>query len=242
MPADSPPFDRPSLTDVAYRAIREQILHGVLPPDRKLVVADLVDQWKISNTPIKEALNRLVADELVVALPRRGMRVRKYGATETREIYELRILYEAHCVRVLAERIRARAEVLESLSSALAGARAILDRAEVTPELPDLDAAFHLAIVEQCGNDTLIANFNRLHAHTFAMSSAIAENSTLERWEETQREHEKIHRALAKGDPARAESAMRLHLEKTCASVLGLLKARSRRLKARTAISQTSFQ
>ena len=233
MLAETPSFERPSLTDAAYKAIRDHILHGVLPPDHKLVVADLVDQWKISNTPIKEALNRLVADELVVALPRRGMRVRKYEPGETREIFELRTLYETHCIRLLAERVRQHPDVLDRLSKALAGGGNILDGEEVTFDLPDFDADFHFTIVGQCGNETLIKNFHRLHAHTFAMGSAIKENSSFERWEETHKEHEKIFRALAKGDPDRAETAMRTHLEKTCASVLGLLKARSRRLKAR---------
>jgi DNA-binding GntR family transcriptional regulator len=234
MLAETPTFERPSLTDVAYKAIRDQILHGTLAPDHKLVVADLVEQWKISNTPIKEALNRLVADELAVALPRRGMRVRKYGSAETREIFELRTLYEAHCARLMAESVQQRPGVLERLAKTLADSQAILDGAEVTFELPEFDADFHIAIVEQCGNETLIKNFHRLHAHTFAMGSATKENCSIERWEETHREHEKIYRALAKGEPDRAEAAMRLHLEKTCASVLGLLKARSRRLKART--------
>lgn len=226
-------FHRPSLTDVAYREIRNGILRGVLAPGKKLVINELVDEWKISNTPIKEALNRLVADELVEALPRRGMRVRKYDAAEMREIFELRALHEVHCVRHLADAIAESPEVADTLRSILAESREVVGTGLDVDRLFSLDASFHEYIVAQCGNQTLMKNFNRLHAHSLTIGSAVSRNCSLDRWRDTQKEHEKVLRGILKGSADEAEAALRIHLEKTCASLLGFFEAvrKSARMK-----------
>lgn len=229
--ADS--FHRPSLTDVAYREIRNGILRGVLAPGKKLVVNELVDEWKISNTPIKEALNRLVADELVEALPRRGMRVRIYDAAEMREIFELRALHEVHCVRLLADAVEEQPDIAEKLRSFLAESREVVAAGLDVEKLFSLDEAFHECIVGQCGNQTLIKSFNRLHAHSLTIGSNISRNCSLDRWRETQKEHEKVLRGILKHSPDEAEIAMRVHLEKTGAALLGFFEGsrQSGRLK-----------
>ncbi len=112
-------FNRPSLTDVAYQEIRNSILLGNLVPGDKLVVNDLVETWKISNTPIKEALNRLVAEGLVETVPRRGMRVRVITPKELREIIQIRSLYETHCCRMAVQNIDQHPEILDAMRTAI---------------------------------------------------------------------------------------------------------------------------
>lgn len=229
-------FQHPSLTDVAYKEIREGILTGALPPGRKLVVNELVDEWKISNTPIKEALNRLVAEELVEAMPRRGMRVRKYTSTETREIFEIRTLYESHCARIAAEKIQMGIEPEIRLSNILNECREILQSGENNTNpmrLFDLDAEFHRIIVSQCGNTTMIRHFDRLHAHTLAIGMSVNATRPLRRWSGTQEEHELIYSALKNASPNEAEKAMRTHLDNTAGDLLAFFNLRSGRLQRR---------
>lgn len=226
-------FHRPSLTDVAYQEIRNGILRGLLAPGKKLVVNELVEEWNISNTPIKEALNRLVADELVEALPRRGMRVRKYASSEMREIFELRALHEVHSVRLLAAGVNERPDVVGQLRAILDESRRVVGAGLDVERLFDLDASFHRCIVGQCGNQTLIKNFNRLHAHSLAIGSNVSRNSSLERWLATQEEHETVLREILSGCPDLAEATLRVHLEQTCTFLMDFLDAvrKSGRLK-----------
>lgn len=229
-------FQHPSLTEVAYKEIREGILTGALPPGRKLVVNELVDEWKISNTPIKEALNRLVAEELVEAMPRRGMRVRKYTSVETREIFEMRTLYESHCARIAASTMNDRKELGAMLSKILDECRIILKSGsnEQNPmRLFDLDAEFHRIIVSQCGNTTMIRHFDRLHAHTLAIGMSVNATRPLRRWRETQKEHEQIYAALKVSSPQAAEKAMRVHLANTASDLLAFFNLKSGRLQKR---------
>lgn len=228
-------FHQPSLTDVAYQELRNGILQGKLRPGHKLVVNELVDEWKISNTPIKEALNRLVAEELVEALPRRGMRVRTYNARETREIFEIRTLYEIHSCRVAASRLADTPEVIDELERLLRECDDIMTMHSSPNPLRvfDLDAGFHMLIISQSGNETLSRDFNRLHAHTLAIGMSVNTDQPLRRWTETQAEHYRILDSLRDGSPDRAEAAIREHLANTSQDLLAFFNPKSGRLQRR---------
>ena len=64
------------IVDQLYSDIKDRIIRGQLKPDEKLGVRALSEYYGVSDTPIKQALNRLVTERFVDALPRRGMRVR----------------------------------------------------------------------------------------------------------------------------------------------------------------------
>lgn len=230
---ESNDFRQPSLTDVAYKELRKSILNGDLPPGRKLVVNELVDEWKISNTPIKEALNRLVAEELVEALPRRGMRVRKYNSQETQEIFEIRTLYEVHCCRVAAANAASDPALVAELDALLAECARVMAGDADLLRVFELDARFHTLVVSQCGNATLIKDFNRLHAHTLAIGMSLNAEQPLRRWEETQDEHRSIIDGIRSGSPDVAEAAMRAHLATTSKDLLSFFHPDSGRLQSR---------
>lgn len=226
-------FHQPSLTDVAYKELRRGILRGKLPPGHKLVVNELVDEWKISNTPIKEALNRLVAEELVEALPRRGMRVRKYNSRESREIFEIRTLYEIHCCRIAAQKAKDNPELIEKLEAILAECEHIICNGPVPMRVFDLDADFHMLIVGMCDNETLIRDFDRLHAHTLTIGISVNVRHPLRRWKETQDEHSRILDAIRSASPNEAEAAIRQHLDNTSRDLLAFFNPKSGRLQSR---------
>lgn len=230
---DANDFQQPSLTDVAYKEIRRGILRGELPPGRKLVVNDLVDEWKISNTPIKEALNRLVAEELVEALPRKGMRVRRYNARELREIFEIRTLYEVHCCRIAAEMTKENPDLVRELSAMVDECQRIIQEGPVPLRVFDLDAELHMRIVSECGNETLIRDFDRLHAHTLTIGMSVNAEHPLRRWKETQTEHKRIVKAIRSGAPDEAERAVREHLGNTSKDLLAFFNPKSGRLQRR---------
>jgi DNA-binding GntR family transcriptional regulator len=92
-----------TLTDRAYRQIREDILSGALPPGRRLRLAPLKTQYGIGASPIREALARLCGDGLVTLEERRGFAVAGISLEELWDVSETRILIET---AALAESIR----------------------------------------------------------------------------------------------------------------------------------------
>lgn len=213
-------FQIPSLTDTAYLAIRDSIVLGKLRPGHKLVVNDLVDEWRISNTPIKEALNRLVAENLIEAQPRRGMRVRVYSAKEVREIFEIRALYEIHCCRLAVHKVKTDRDALEQLTATQKKSQEIFAGTANHMKLFALDEQFHLQIVQLCGNDTLIKDFNRLHANALAIGIHANKHDPLRRRAESNAEHDRVLQGLIDGSEGKVAEAMRVHLENTAKDLL----------------------
>ncbi|MEE4165986.1 MAG: GntR family transcriptional regulator, partial [Desulfocapsaceae bacterium] len=54
---------------VAYEKLRQAIIKGSLQPGQKLVMASLAREFKISETPIREAIRRLESDGYVTFTP-----------------------------------------------------------------------------------------------------------------------------------------------------------------------------
>ena len=61
-----------TLVDVAYHKIRKDIIDEYLPAGQKINLSDLCARYGVSPTPIKQALNRLMAEGLVENIPRRA--------------------------------------------------------------------------------------------------------------------------------------------------------------------------
>ena len=86
------------IVDQLYDDIKRRIIGGELAPDTRLNVRDLCLYYKVSDTPLKQALNRLVSENLVSALPRRGMWVRAFSEKDVHEAIEARIMIELFAV------------------------------------------------------------------------------------------------------------------------------------------------
>jgi DNA-binding GntR family transcriptional regulator len=86
-----------------YERIRSSIMRGELRPNEPLIEADLAEQLGVSRTPIREGLQRLATDGLIVAR-RRGWAVREHSEAEIRQIYEVRAALEGYAARLAAER------------------------------------------------------------------------------------------------------------------------------------------
>ncbi|MFI6314608.1 GntR family transcriptional regulator [Nocardia fusca] len=80
--------------DALYRTLRERIVTGVYSPGQRMSQEQLAAELDVSRTPLREALQRLEADSLVVAHANRGMYVAPLVNSETEQSYALRLLVE----------------------------------------------------------------------------------------------------------------------------------------------------
>jgi DNA-binding GntR family transcriptional regulator len=90
--------------DIAYEFIKGRIISLELPPGSAINQQDLVEELRVSRTPIREALKRLENESLVVAVHRRGMSVAEVSLTDLRDVYEIRVELEAASARLTAQR------------------------------------------------------------------------------------------------------------------------------------------
>src|SRR5690242_3930092 len=85
------PVETPeSLTERAYRELEERIVTLQLPPGTVVSEGSLSDKLGIGRTPIREALQRLARERLVVIMPRRGIVVAEENIKTQLRLIELR--------------------------------------------------------------------------------------------------------------------------------------------------------
>jgi DNA-binding GntR family transcriptional regulator len=84
------------------------ILDGELPPQTRLVEIQLAEQFEVSRTPVREALKRLAAEQLVLSDAVRGLIVRAPEPHEIEDVYRVRDALDALAVRLAAVRITPR--------------------------------------------------------------------------------------------------------------------------------------
>ena len=55
-----------------YKQIKADLMNAVYKPEERIVIDRLAERLRVSSTPVREMLNRLAAEELVVVVPQMG--------------------------------------------------------------------------------------------------------------------------------------------------------------------------
>jgi len=152
-------------------AIAEQIIDGTLKPDVPLRQDHVAREFNSSHVPVREAFRQLEAQHLVVALPRRGVRVAPLDATSIREISEMRAALEVVALRHTASRLTP-AHLAKIELALIEG-----DNAETLQEFEAANRAFHQALVTPCGMPRLLASLDGLQRANSRLVFAMAHSS-----------------------------------------------------------------
>lgn len=134
----------------AYSTIKERILDNTYGPNVTVTVQDLVDEFGMSRTPIRDALIRLEQERFVEIKPRHGFRVLPVRPDEMLEIYQLVAGLECIAIELIMER-GLKAEALVQLRASGEGMRRAL-AADDLDVWSDADAIFHRLLMEFCDN------------------------------------------------------------------------------------------
>ncbi|HEY8472361.1 MAG TPA: GntR family transcriptional regulator [Natronosporangium sp.] len=189
-------------SDHAYAVLKRAILTLELAPGEPISDAELVERYGLGRTPLREALQRLAAEELVVTYGRRGMAVSPVTAGDIQSLFELRVQLDGFAARLAAE--RATAEDIARLE-------AILDGTVPGSEDPVLfDELIHEALADASHNTYLRSTLRRLYALSVRMVNLLKfERESLA---QMRAEHAAVIEAIKARDPAAAAEAARKHV------------------------------
>jgi DNA-binding GntR family transcriptional regulator len=209
------------LPDRIAAILKHRILTCALMPGSRLVEKDLCAELGISRTPLREALNRLVFEGLVVPTPYRGYAVAPLTIDGIRELCEVRRINEAEAARLGAERLTD--EDLTKLES-LAEARYTVGDRESYARYLRTNSAFHLALVRCTRNSRLeaivMAALDQLQRPEYlGLDLGVKDAPRIER------EHLAIVQALRERDADRARALTIEHIEHAEKSILDALQA-----------------
>ncbi len=198
----------------AYQRIKQQIVSLKLPPGAIIVEADLQRELGLGRTPIREALQRLAQERLVVVLPRRGMFVSDIGITDLQRLFEMRLALEDLAVRLAAQ--RGTEAHWRRMEAALAGMPPEDDGTDGNGAIDNealiaIDEACHEIIYDAADNvflrDTLVTTYAlSLRLWYFSLSRIGDMRNALA-------EHRRILDALRAGDADESARLMRQHIQ-----------------------------
>jgi DNA-binding GntR family transcriptional regulator len=146
-----------SLSEHVYVSLRRQIMKGELPPDCRLIVLNIAKTFGVSQAPVREALERLKQEGLIVGKANKGSVVSEITPKEIRDIYELRQLIEGHALRETMKDMTAKD--IGYLEQIVRSMRLSVDENDPY-RLVELDMAFHGYFYERSGNALFLDIWN----------------------------------------------------------------------------------
>lgn len=207
-----------------YAALSEEILEGDLGAETVLTELDLAARFSVSRTPVREALTRLNAEGLLVPFGSRGLMVRPISSKELISVYELRMALELQAVRLAAERCDSK--VFLELKDQLANASELVfgNKADLK-SFYTLHEKFDVAIQDAIDSPFLSAALASLQLHLRRIRRIARHNH--QRLIKAAEETALVASAIARGDAAVAEAAMRVHLYESLNASLNSLEQQS---------------
>jgi DNA-binding GntR family transcriptional regulator len=204
-----------------YDQLRADLLGGVLEPGSRLAIDLLGACYSVGQTPLREALNRLVADGLVERREQRGFAVTRISADDLAEITQTRCWLEEIALRqsmaahsteweealVLAHHRLAR--TLRSLSES---------RFEDNPRWEPLHRAFHRALISGCGSRWLLNFCEQLADQHHRYRRLSAPRAFAKRGVKS--EHQQLMEAAIAGRADDAVALLHAHFERTAKVIL----------------------
>lgn len=193
-----------------YLRIKASILKGDILPGEKLVINQLAERFNTSAIPVREALGRLEAVNLIVVVPHTGAHVKGIDIECLRELYPLRGVLEGYAARLATKNITGtELEQLKELIRQMDTAGVVKDFAL----MGKINIKFHRMIYTASGNNALISMIDDLWEKT-AFARLVFKFKPF-RAKDSNKEHKMIVEALENNNPTRAEKLIIRQNEKT---------------------------
>ena len=207
------------LSEAVYRSLCQALHEGRYRSGDRLREEEIAKQLKVSRTPVREALGRLLAKGFVEPAGGRGLVVRSLNTAEVFELYAMREILEGAAARLAAQHASSsEIDALIDLENAFEA------RVNDPVEMARLNGAFHETIFRSARNRYLDSALKELQDGIALLGSTTF--SIAERASTAAAEHRALIDAITARDVDRAENAARLHIRESLRSRLKLLHER----------------
>ncbi|MGI6165146.1 MAG: GntR family transcriptional regulator [Limnochordia bacterium] len=204
-----------------YADLKKRIIACEIAPGTLLSQGRLAEDYGVSRTPVRDALQRLEQDQLVSNLPKKGALVRTANFTDAVEVTRIRQVLEAYSVRaatvnLIEERKAGLADLLSKMAKAI-------DDSEVD-QFYVLERKWHEELITVSGNrrleQVLITLVDPLCEKSYRTYINLVPDSTVVMYED----HAKIYETMLEGDAEKAGNLMSKHVERMVDAMLFMAK------------------
>ncbi|GAB5463210.1 GntR family transcriptional regulator [Hoeflea alexandrii] len=203
-------FNRPkSLTELVTENLRDRIVAGDFELGAQLSEARIAKEIEVSRTPVREAINRLEMEGLLVVEPQRGSFVFSLEPNELAKLCDARVCLEtAALTYAIQERPQDLAEALEACASRMALAR----EAGNASEYLALDTLFHQCFFDCAGNRFLNDAYQTIALKMAALRNRLGRHP--DHMAKSFREHFELLEAVKERDAQKALEILTAHIDR----------------------------
>ena len=192
-----------------YQQLKNAIIKRYIRQGSKLVETTLARQLKVSRTPVRGGIKRLVYDGLATYVPNKGACVIEPTISEIEQAFFVRLQLEKAAAALAAANISA--SQLEMLKAAIEKEAKIFEARDLE-QYYVINDAIHMAIARASGNQVLSHYINELLGRTKIYLILFDPFDTMP-FNPSIHEHRQVLQALEKKNPDLAEAAMEAHLK-----------------------------
>ncbi|MEX0284869.1 MAG: GntR family transcriptional regulator [Paracoccaceae bacterium] len=225
--------DQLSSADRAYDQLRAMAIHFEFKPGERVNESALTKQLSVSRTPLREALNRLVAEGFLTVAPGQGFFCRPLSPERILELYQVRAALESEALmRGIAT---ASEEAIVAFCAHLDATERAYSTSTDLPDLLEMDETFHVSLAALSGNAELVRllkNVNeRIRYVRLVNLQRLLEQGRLGQGEQASLSmHRVIAEAVRARDTHAALGALRDHIERRSEETVELVRLAYSRL------------
>jgi DNA-binding GntR family transcriptional regulator len=197
-------IERETVQERVYGVLRDGLMRGGFEPGQKLKIAELASALGTSAMPVREALNRLIAERAIEALPNRSVRVPSLSKDALQDLMETRFALEGLAVARAATNMSP--AILARLRELIA-AQSETDAEHISAASAEQNRAFHFTIYRQSGSTVLLPIIESLWLQ-FGPYLRVASERFDGRDGRGTNFHVEMVEALARGDGKAARAAL----------------------------------
>lgn len=208
------PIEKETTKEKVYHQIKQVVLNGQLSANEIFTEVKMAEHLNTSRTPVREALQDLIKEGLLVTVPRKGLAVRKVTKSEVEQIFFLREAIEKKVMIKVSGTITERQ--LDVLKAIYREQEEMMQNNDEISFI-NLDQKFHITLAEFAEYELVKEILLNLHnlTHLIGLQALKKEN----RMKEVLEEHRAIIEALQSGEADAATRCVELHLAKTNESI-----------------------
>ena len=202
-----------NLTDTIYLSIKNDIIAQVFQPGEKLNIKELARKYNVSDTPVKQALQRLMDEKMVVNTPNKGMSIRTLTSHEMNDIFDMRLMMDTFFAKDIIATLNYNDTLRQQIIDNLTTQKNFIennDSFHMPEEYFTLDLEFHTLFLTASGNQKAVDVFRELQPFTYATGRYVKQPYSRDC--ECVKEHEAILEAAFAGDPEKLQEAVTTHL------------------------------
>lgn len=185
--------------------LREKIISGRISPGERLIEETLSKSLKVSRTPLRQSLQVLEKEGLLIRKPNAGYSVKPLESEELRELYPIVWTLETLALQESFGKVQTRLKELRNLNAAFL-------RAKKDPKLAgEIDDEFHLALIKGCDNKTLLQMVAELKRRLLRYAVRYMEDPLL--LNTSYKQHAELLNAIGEGERATALIILRKNWE-----------------------------